>query len=220
MAWSRLVGISIGVIVLGGCAHRTSAPADKPAPIASAPASGEANAVNWRQVATDADRARLRNWRDTWIEALAEARSADPQAIAADPALFDPDRALTDPLPPPGDYRCRTVKLGSAQQGLSRYVDYPGYPCRIEREDDVLSLTRYGGSQRPVGLIFPDTAARGVFLGTLMLGNQHRALDYGRDQDRDMAGFVERIGDARWRLALPRPAFESKLDLIEITPAP
>ena len=32
-------------------------------------------------------------------------------------------------------------------------------------------------------------------------------MQYGRDQDRDVAGFVERIGDDRWRLVMPYPAF-------------
>ncbi len=75
------------------------------------------------------------------------------------------------------------------------------------------------GAQRPRGLIFDDEAARGVFLGTLMLGDETRPLDYGRDAKRDMAGYVERIGDKRWRLVLPQPHFESLFDIIEVTPA-
>ena len=34
-----------------------------------------------------------------------------------------------------------------------------------------------------------------------------------------MAGLVERIGDNRWRLVLPAPAYESMLDVIELVPA-
>ena len=52
-----------------------------------------------------------------------------------------------------------------------------------------------------------------------MLGDETRALDYGRDSERDMAGAIERIGAERWRLVLPYPRFESMLDLVEITPA-
>ncbi|HEV2043966.1 MAG TPA: DUF4893 domain-containing protein, partial [Sphingomicrobium sp.] len=69
---------------------------------------------------------------------------------------------------------------------------------------------------RPVGLIFAGDALRQVFLGTLVLGDETRAMQYGRDPDRDLAGFVERIGPARWRMVLPRPAFESTLDVIEL----
>jgi hypothetical protein len=51
-----------------------------------------------------------------------------------------------------------------------------------------------------------------------MLDDETAPLDYGQDETRDMAGYVERIGKARWRLALPAPHFESVLDVIELTP--
>ncbi|MDB5668625.1 MAG: hypothetical protein JWL74_1575, partial [Alphaproteobacteria bacterium] len=35
---------------------------------------------------------------------------------------------------------------------------------------------------------------------------------------RDMAGIVERIGDRRWRIVLPRPSFESIVDVLELVP--
>ena len=58
-----------------------------------------------------------------------------------------------------------------------------------------------------------------IFLGTLALGDEARPMPYGRDLRRDMAGFVERIGEARWRLVLPFPGFQSTLDVMEIVPA-
>jgi hypothetical protein len=58
-----------------------------------------------------------------------------------------------------------------------------------------------------------------VFLGTLQLGDEQRALQYGRDRERDMAGVVERIGERRWRLVLPYPHFESTIDIVELVPA-
>jgi hypothetical protein len=60
---------------------------------------------------------------------------------------------------------------------------------------------------------------RQVFLGSLVLGDETRAMQYGNDPERDLAGFVERIGDRRWRLLLPRPRFESLIDVVEIVPA-
>jgi len=74
------------------------------------------------------------------------------------------------------------------------------------------------GSQRYVGLIFPGDVMRQVFLGTLVLGDERRAMQYGRDQERDVAGFVERIGRDRWRLLMPRPHFESQIDVLELVP--
>ena len=59
---------------------------------------------------------------------------------------------------------------------------------------------------------------RSVFLGALVLGDEDRALQYSQDQSRDIAGFVERIGPDRWRLLMPKPHFESQLDVMELVP--
>lgn len=176
-------------------------------------------ASDWRRVATGADRARLRDVRRTWLVALAAARRADGGAIARDPALFDPDRAQPGALPPVGAYRCRVVKLGRRDGAGPAFVAYPFFECRIDDEGGVRSFYKVTGSQRPVGLLFPDGGYRAVFLGTLVLGDEAGALDYGRDANRDLAGVVTRIDARRWRIALPEPRFESKLDVIELVPA-
>jgi hypothetical protein len=80
---------------------------------------------------------------------------------------------------------------------------------------DFVKLT---GSQRPVGRLFADGDRRLVFLGTLQLGDEQGVLRYGHDRQRDMIGLLERIGERRWRLAFPYPAFESTLDVIELVP--
>ncbi|MCC2976865.1 DUF4893 domain-containing protein [Sphingomonas sp. PL-96] len=201
--------VTAAALLASGCAQGN---ADRPAPAAPA-------TPNWRTMATSADRERLRNWRTAWMAALAAARVTDRKAVAAEGALFDPDRALLDPLPPPGAYRCRVFKLGTGRAATPGFIAYPFFDCRIDREGDVLSFYKHSGSQRPVGLILPDTEARGVFLGTLMLGDETAPLDYGRDAARDMAGRVERVAERRWRVVLPYPRFESTLDVIELTPA-
>ena len=48
---------------------------------------------------------------------------------------------------------------------------------------------------------------------------QARAMQYARDTERDVAGFVERIGPNRWRLIMPRPHFESQMDVMELVPS-
>ena len=178
--------------------------------------------VDWRRVATAADRGRLRGWRGAWVNALAQ---VDPREIAREPVLFDPDRALVDPLPPPGPYRCRTFKLG-ARAGLGpTFMTSGWFACRIGEDggdpkgDSVVSLIKLDGSQRPVGTIFADTNARAIFLGTMELGDEKRPMRYGRDANRDMAGLIERIGTKRWRVVLPYPKFESVLDVVELVPA-
>ena len=74
-------------------------------------------------------------------------------------------------------------------------------------------------SQRQVGSIFQGDSLREVFLGTLVLGDETRAFQYGRDTQRDIAGYVERIGPNRWRLIMPQPHFESQMDVMELVPA-
>lgn len=176
--------------------------------------------ADWRKVATANDRARLRSWRDAWMSALAEARAAgDAAAISRQGALFEVDRALAQPRPPAGDYRCRVFKLGGKRPAAPDFTAYPAFACRIDDEGEVASFHKASGSQRPVGLMFDDRSGRGVFLGTMMLGDETRPIDYGRDAARDMAGYVERVGEKRWRIVLPWPKFESTLDVIELVPA-
>ncbi|MBP2275618.1 MULTISPECIES: DUF4893 domain-containing protein [Sphingomonas] len=177
--------------------------------------------VDWRHVATAEDRTRLRNWRQAWIDALAKAQgSAKAAVVASDSLLFDPDRALSGAMPPPGNYLCRVIKLGANGTAMHDVTTYPPVDCKVDDEGEVSSLYKVSGAQRPVGLLFPDSQARTIFLGTMVLGDETKPLSYGQDSNRDMAGYLERIGEKRWRLVLPYPRFESLLDVVEIVPAP
>ena len=175
----------------------------------------------WRRIATIDDRERLRDWRTTFTTALDAARKAGHSAdIDREGALLDPDAALSNGAIPNGMYRCRVIKLGAKAQGNLAYVSYPGFTCRVRPDHQLQRLGKLSGSQRYVGIVFPNDAVRQVFLGTLVLGDERRALQYGQDQDRDVAGYVERIGPARWRLIMPKPHFESQLDVMELVPIP
>jgi hypothetical protein len=177
-------------------------------------------ARDWHLVATDADRARLRDWRGAFVEGLAAARRSGAGAkVDAEGALLAPDAALPGPAIPNGTYNCRVTKLGAKSAGLLDYIAYPAFTCRVRAERELQGLAKLSGSQRQVGLIFPGDALRTIFLGTLMLSDENRAMQYGGDPDRDVAGYVERIGPRRWRLLIPRPTFESQIDVIELVPA-
>jgi hypothetical protein len=174
----------------------------------------------WREVATPDDRERLMNWRSSFVAALKAAKSAGHSAeIAREGPLLDPDAALADPAIPNGIYRCRVIKLGGKAAGNRAFAEFPPAPCRVKPERDLHRLSKLGGSQRYLGLIFPDDAIRQVFLGTLVLEDERRALQYGQDEQRDVAGYVERIGASRWRLVMPKPHFESQLDVMELVPS-
>ncbi len=115
-------------------------------------------------------------------------------------------------------YRCRVIKLGAKEAGNLDYMAYPALPAGFTRKAELQRLTKLSGSQRYVGLIFPGDAIRNIFLGTLVLGDETRALQYRQDEQRDVAGYVERIGPNRWRLLMPAPHFESQLDVMELIP--
>jgi hypothetical protein len=192
-------------VMLAGCGGGVASPAS------------DSVSLDWRRVATSADRGRLRGWRGAWINALSH---VDPKEIARQPALFDPDHAIAGAMPPVGAYRCRTFKLG-ARTGIGpTFTAYGWFACQIDRDlRGRLVFGKASGSQRPSGTIYADTDTRSIFLGTMVLGDETRALDYGRDAGRDMAGVIERIGPKRWRMVLPYPRFESVLDVVELVPA-
>lgn len=175
---------------------------------------------DWRAVATASDRVRLREWRTAFVDGLRAARSAGHSAeIANEGALLQPDAALGGGPIPNGAYKCRVIKVGAKSAGLLDYIAYPPFDCRIQQERDLQGFAKLSGSQRQVGLLFPGDQLRQVFLGTLVLGDESRAMQYGRDTERDVAGFVERIGANRWRLIMPRPHFESQIDVMELVPS-
>ena len=204
---SRALLSSLVALALAGCAsHGRGEPRQSGQP-------------DWRQIATEEDRKRLREWRTAWTAALAKARAGGHgAAIAREGALLDPDSATEWRQPPEGDYHCRVIKMGAKGPGNLDYVAYPPFTCRIRPEIRLLSFAKLTGSQRPIGHLLPHSPQRMVFLGTLQLGDEVRTLEYGHDRDRDVAGFLERVGERRWRLILPYPAFESTTDIIELIP--
>ena len=175
----------------------------------------------WKEVATSDDRQRLADWRSSFVKALDTAKKGGHAAdIAREGALLQADAALGAPGITNGMYRCRVIKLGAKEgSGGLAYVSYPPFVCRVKADRGLQRFNKLNGSQRYVGLIFPGDAVRQVFLGTLVLGDETRALQYGQDELRDVAGYVERIGPDRWRLIMPKPHFESQFDVVELVPS-
>ena len=145
----------------------------------------------WRDASTADDEKRLREWRSSFVAALAAAKKAGHSTdIAREGRLLEPDSALGPPPIPNGTYRCRIIKLGAKTEGLLDYVAYPAFTCTIGAERGMQSFVKISGSQRIVGLIFPGDALRQVLLGKLVLGDEQRAMQYGQDQTRDVACYV------------------------------
>lgn len=173
--------------------------------------------TNWRAIATEDDRERLRDWRTAFTRALEQARATNAADIEREGVLLQPDAALGGPIPN-GNYRCRVIKLGAQSEGMFNYVAYPAFRCRISQSGNVQHFDKLTGSQRHHGAIYPADQLRSAFLGTMVLGDETRAYQYGRDAERDLAGWVERVGDNRWRIIFPYPHYESTLDVVELVP--
>jgi hypothetical protein len=201
-----------GAALVAACASKGVCP---PTASATAPA-----APDWQDIITEPDHTRLRDWRASLVNAVAQARKdGHGKEIDAGGPLFDPDIALDDVTLAPGSYRCRMIKLGAKTAGHATYTAYPPYPCVVRPGETVSHLAQTEGVQRPTGRLYPDGSARMVFLGVMVLSDEPKGIKYGRDNDRDLAGAVQRVGDARWRMVMPNPAWESMLDVMEITPA-
>ena len=204
--------IAVASLVLAACASTPPPPQ---------PPGGSGALRDWRGIVTAPDRDRYSRRDAAWSLALQQARR-QPGSGDLGPLgdLIDPGAVRSPVAPPPGDYRCRTVKLGSqgGEDGLG-YVVYGWFACRIESTPNGLKFSKLTGSQRPGGLLFPENDRQMVMLGSLSLADEPPANSYGQRPDRDLVAVLERIGDRRWRLVIPWPQAESNLDLIELVPA-
>lgn len=181
-------------------------------------AAGAASAQDMTCTATRDDVQRLSRLPQAW-EAARKDMVGDGQgdALRRLGPLADPRIDLSRPHPTPGRYQCRTIKLGSASKGMPPYLAYGWFRCTVElTPGGDLILKKTSGSQRQAGLICPDGQRKTRFVGTLALGDETGWPRYGADPDRNVIGEVRRIGEERWRVAFPWPAFESKLDLLEL----
>lgn len=204
---------ALAVAALPACVAATPANADGQAPVCT-------GSPDWRTVATRADGLRLRDWRDAFVKALDEARAGGHgDTIAAQGALLQPDAGQDDSALPDGRYTCRTIKLGTAGGNTTGHVAYPPVVCEVRTANGVTTLEKRSGPQRSFGRIYPGGVRQQIFLGSLVLGDENRALAYGRDPQRDIAGRVERLAPNRWRIVMPYPRFESTLDVMELVPA-
>jgi hypothetical protein len=173
----------------------------------------------WRQVATAADEDRIARLGLAWSDALADARKTNAADIRREGPLLLPRAALARPAPTPGSYYCRLIKLGKATAKSKPYESFKPFFCYVEVEDDLLTIVKQTGSQRPAGRLWEDDEpTRLVFLGSLALGDEQQPIAYGDNPQRDMAGVLERIGPFKWRLVIPWPQSTSKLDVFELTP--
>ena len=181
---------------------------------------GQGGAADWRQVVSTGDASRLGRLDQAWRFARAEAEDRGFAArVEALGPLVDPNAGLADGLQPaPGDYRCRTIKLGSSGPDGPAYLDSPWVRCTVElTPGGDLVLTQSDGSRSVRGLLYPDSGRRLIFVGSRAPGPDEAGWPaYGRTPERDEVGVFERIGAQRWRLVIPWPRVEAKLEILEL----
>ena len=146
----------------------------KPAPGVPAQAAPEATATpqpqttpaegmqggtdDWRKVANTADASLLGRLDQAWRMARAEAEEGGfSRQVEALGPLADPNAGQSGRVQPgQGNYRCRTIKMGSRNGSGLAYVEYPWFRCTVElTAGGDLILTKLTGSQRTRGSDLP-----------------------------------------------------------------
>ena len=160
---------------------------------------------------TAADRQRMEKYGDTRKEALAEARaggSADELGMLDKVAGAQPQSWSGFDMT--GNWQCRTIKVG----GISPLIVYGWFKCRVSDDGSGWMLEKTSGSQRTKGRFFDDGDKRLTYLGSFYIDGDP-VKPYGSGPDTDQFGYAFRTGPKAFRIELPAPRYESKLDLLE-----
>ena len=194
--------------LLAACAgHRT------PPAATSDAAAATPDSLTWEALILPDDRTRLDDLSRRWINARNAARRISAKRLEIEGDLLNPGGALTFPAPSPGPYRCRRVRIGI--QPRSFKSEEPGF-CAVQAAERGLGFVMQTGAARPDGYLLDAGASRMVLLGGEAPGKTGRAPGYGSDTGHSVTGALERIGDFRWRLAIPQR--NGGLDVIEMVP--
>jgi len=165
----------------------------------------------FQKLVTPADRVRLEKYGETRKAAIAEAKAG---GTASDLATLD--KLLAKPLVSfsgfdmVGNWQCRTTKVG----GLSPLVIYGWFKCRVTDDGSGWKLEKITGSQRTTGRFYDDGDKRLHYLGSQYVAGE-TPKPYGAGLATDQVGYVFRTGPKEWRIELPAPYYESKLDILE-----
>ena len=174
----------------------------------------------WRDMIQPDDQHRLLALNMAWTGALEAARRGGfARRITAEGSLLDPETALPRAAPAPGSYRCRLIRFRPATRRMRALTVYGPYFCDVGAGPGLLSLTQQTGPERPGGHLWEESDSRMIFIGASAHGREQGPPAYGDDPARNVVGIFERVGQFRYRLAVPGPAGSATLDIIELIPA-
>lgn len=207
---SRLLSVwALATVAVAACQTVPPPPAGAPRPSVTVE-----EVEPWRRIASARDSAALDSLAARWDRALAASRAAGlTRRVTAEGPLLEPGAGLPRAAPAPGTYRCRYVRLGVKKWSASAQAY-----CYVGVESGQLSLATELRGLRLGGYLWElKSGERLVFLGA-STGKVRPA--YGDDPAADSAGWVERIGEFRYRLVLPEPAPGTGLAVVELVAAP
>jgi hypothetical protein len=175
--------------------------------------------AGWQDVASQFDRQRLAQLGEAKQKALAEAHSGTGSGDAsAIDAVLGPATHAPSPSAILGSWRCRTIKLG----GITPYVVYSWFNCRISQRSGGLFLEKTSGSQRTAGFLYPGDGAL-VYLGASSVTGEplHAYSGNGASAGAaatpdDQIGILSAIDSRHLRLEMPYPVQESTYDVLEL----
>jgi len=182
-------------------------------------ASITAASAGWQDQASDFDKGRLAALGEAKQKALGEAKGSggtgDASAIDAvlGPAAHAPSAGEVS-----GSWRCRTIKLG----GITPYVVYGWFNCRIAMRGGGLFLEKTSGSQRTAGFLYPGEGGL-VYLGASSVVGEPQHVYSGNGASAgagatpdDQIGILTAISSNHLRLEMPYPVQESTFDVLEL----
>ncbi|HXC57021.1 MAG TPA: DUF4893 domain-containing protein [Rhizomicrobium sp.] len=178
-----------------------------------------AASAGWQDQASAFDQKRLAALAEAKQKGLAEAQAGsgtgDASAIRS---ALEPASHAPSPGEIAGAWRCRTIKLG----GVTPYVVYSWFNCRIANRGGGLFLEKTSGSTRTSGYLYPGDGGM-VYLGAASVTGepQHAYSGNGASAGAaatpdDQIGILTAIDARHARLEMPYPVQESTFDVLEL----
>ena len=175
--------------------------------------------AGWQDQASAFDQKRLASLGEAKQKALAEAQAGTGFGdIGAIRSALETASHAPSPGEISGSWRCRMIKLG----GITPYIVYSWFNCRIANRGGGLFFEKTSGSQRTSGYLYPGEGGL-VYLGasTVTGESQHAYSGNGASAGAvatpdDQIGILTAMDNHHARLEMPYPVQESTFDVIEL----